>query len=59
MGKREAVEIEVLINGQMVALNKNVPIQTLKNRPCAHLEIKDCKPPSVGTLEVWVREVRK
>lgn len=57
--KKEAIEMEVLINGQLVALDKHVPIQTLKKRSCAHLELKDCKFPSVGTLEIWVRDTKK
>jgi len=59
MGKKEAAEIEVLVNGQLVALDKYVPIKMLKNHYHAHLEIKDCKLPSVGTLEVWVRDTKK
>lgn len=57
--KKEAVEIEVLINGQLLVLDKHVPIQILKKQHCAYLKIEDCKLPSVGTLEVWVRETKK
>jgi len=55
--EKEAIEIEVLVNGQLVVLDKYIPIQILKKRHYAHLEIKDCKLPPVATLEIWVREV--
>jgi hypothetical protein len=53
---KEAIEIEVLLNGKTVILDKHVPIQILKKQHFAYLKLKDCKLPSVGALEVWVRE---
>jgi len=57
--EKEAIEIEVLVNEQLIVLDKHVPIQILKKQHFAYLKLKDCKLPSVGTLEIWVREAKK
>lgn len=64
--KKEGVEIEIQVNGNLVVLDRAVPIQEEGKRRYAHLKLTDLKLRSeeldqfrngTGTIEVWVREV--
>lgn len=64
--KKECVEVEIQLNGNLIILNRAVPIQKEHKRNYAHLKLTDQKLRSdeldqfrngAGTIEVWVREV--